>query len=94
MARSNWKLGGGDVVAKRVYYLGSLEHASNLLGRATVLDVGIVEDVDERAAAVVFPDDVFGDEFLCLRPREEEREGAAEDVRDARHGLSLLSYTR
>ena len=70
--------------------LGAIEDAADLVGRAAVLHVWIVENVVQRSAAVVFADDVLGDELFCLRSCEEKRERAAQNVRNARHRCSVL----
>jgi hypothetical protein len=81
---------GGDVVAQCAHDLGPVEDAPDLLRRAAVLHVGVVEDVVERASAAVLADDVFGDELLGLRSLKEKRERTSENVANARHGGSLL----
>jgi 3-oxoadipyl-CoA thiolase len=48
--------------------------------RRSVLDVGIVEDLGERAAALVLTDDVGRDPVLARRTREQEREGIPKEV--------------
>ena len=47
---------GDDVVAERVQDVGPVEQPLDLLRREAVRDVGVLEDVVERPAAVVLAD--------------------------------------
>ena len=73
---STWRVAGvGDrVVADRLDHLGPVEQACALVGREAVLDVAVLEDLGEVAAAVVLADHVRGDALLRRRALEEERE--------------------
>src|SRR2546423_3091033 len=53
--------------------------------RAAVAHVRVVEDVRDRAAAVVLPDHVGGDAVLLRRARADEREQSPEEPRDPTH---------
>jgi hypothetical protein len=61
-----------------------------LLGRA-VANVGILEDVCERASAVVLTDDVSDHVLLGAGACEEERERVPEQVREAHRGDCILA---
>ena len=52
---------------------------------SAVVHVGVVEDVVERAAAVVLADHVRGDALLLRRARADEREEPAKEPADAAH---------
>ena len=53
---------------------------------APVDHVRVVEDVVERPAAVMFPDDVCSDPLLLGRARAQERKETAEELSDRLHG--------
>ena len=55
---------GDDVVAERVHDVGPVEQAPDLLGRAAVRHVVVLEDLGERPAAVVLADHVLRDPLL------------------------------
>ena len=69
---------GDRVLADRLDDLGPVEQARALVRVEAVLDVAVLEDLGEVAAAVVLPDHVRGDPFLGRRTLEEEREEVAE----------------
>src|SRR5262249_24123808 len=62
-----------------------IEEPLELVRRATVAHVRVVEDVVERPTAVVLPNDVRGDAILVRRVRAQEREGTAEEPADRPH---------
>ncbi len=57
---------GDEVVAERVHDVGPVEQPPDLLGRAPVRDVVILQDLRERAATVVLADHVLRDPLLAL----------------------------
>ena len=74
---------GDQVVAERVHHVGPVEQTPDLLGRAAVRDVVVVEDLRQRASTVVLADHVLGDPLLALRARREERERAPDRIEDS-----------
>jgi hypothetical protein len=78
--------GLGDVVADRLEDVGALEDTRDARVGAAVADVRILEEVDQRAAAVVLADDVRGNAILLRGASSEEREEAAEEPGDRPHG--------
>lgn len=60
---------GDEVVAERVHHVGPIEQPPDLFGRAAVRDVVILQDLGERAAAVMFADHVLSNPLLTLRAR-------------------------
>jgi hypothetical protein len=60
------------VFADRVDHVAPLEHPLDLVGREAVRDVGVVQDLVERAPASMLADDVLGHELLLPRLRDEE----------------------
>src|SRR5262249_39657455 len=61
------------------------------LGRQPVADVGVLQDLRERAAALVLADHVGGDALLARRAGEEKRERVAEDAGKLEHCARILS---
>ena len=64
-----------------------VDQPGDLLRRAAVAHVGVVEDLREQPSALVLTNHVGRDPLLLLRAREEERERVAEEARNADHGL-------
>ncbi len=70
--------GGLDcVAAERAHDLGPVEQPRPLLRCCAVPDVRVVEDLVERAAALVLPDHVLRDAVLALGASEEVPEDVA-----------------
>ena len=68
-----------------------LEQPRRLLRGAAVADVGVLEDLVERAAALVLADQVLGDAVLGGRPGKQEGEGVAENGREpGRHAADCI----
>src|SRR4029453_3238417 len=65
--------------------LGPSEKPLDLLRRASIPHVGVLEDLAERTPALVLADHVRGDPFLLARPGEQKREGTLEEGREPRH---------
>ena len=80
---------GGEVVADGRHDVGPVEQPTHLFRRAPVRDVGVVEDVGERPAAMVLADHVLGHDLLLPRAREEEGERGLDDVEGAGHAAIL-----
>src|SRR4051794_32829494 len=83
-------LGRDDAFAQGVDQLGAVEQAGDLRLGAAVSHVGIVEDLRERAAALVLADRVRGDPVLAARAGEEKRERVAEEAPQSDHGRILV----
>ena len=75
-------LRGDQVVADRVHDLGLIEQPPDLLGRAAVRHVGVLEDLLERAPAMVLADHVLGHELFLAGAGNEKAEGCTKDVDD------------
>ncbi len=76
---------GHDVVAERPDQLRPIQKPLHLLRRAPVAHVRVLEDLGQRAPALVLADDVRGDPVLLARPSEEKRERIPEKSREPRH---------
>ena len=93
LGRAGGLAGVGDrVLADRLDHLGPVEQPRALIGVEPVLDVAVLEDLGEVAAAVVLADHVGGDALVGRGALEEERE----EVRDrpSRAIVSSLSMRR
>jgi hypothetical protein len=75
-------------VAERAHDLGAVEESRTFLGRRAVLDVRVVEDLGERAAALVLPNHVLGDPILTRRTGGQKRERIAQEVPEGHGGDS------
>ena len=73
---------GDDVVADCVDHVVPLEDARDLLGRAAVRDVVVLEDLGERPAAMVLADHVLRDAILGAGTDPQERERSADCLPD------------
>ena len=65
---------GDEIVAERMHDIGAVEEPPDLLWRAAVRDVVILQDLCERPAAMMLTDHVLGDPLLTLRAGRQERE--------------------
>jgi hypothetical protein len=86
-SRARRAVGGDDVFADCVDELRPVEQLGDLFHREAVRDVRVLQDLVERAPAVVLSDHVLRDHFFLLLSPEEEREWAK-----ARHAWSLLAW--
>jgi hypothetical protein len=50
----------------------------------------VIEDLLQRAAAVMLADDVLGDALLGLRPRREKRERALDRIDEAHAAVDCI----
>lgn len=76
---------GDDVLADGAHELRPVEQAVDLLRAEAVRHERVVEDLLERAPAMVLANHVLGDEILLLRALEQERKRRAQDVDNASH---------
>ena len=83
---------GDEVVAERVQDVRPVEQALDLLGREPVRDVGVLEDVVERAAAMVLADQMLGADLLPARTWEEEAERRADEIRELSHRRRFVTW--
>jgi hypothetical protein len=77
-----------------VDHVGVVEEALPLLRSRAVADVGVLEDLGERAAAPVLADHVGGEAIDLVGTGKERREGIPEDLRQAAHEPRLLQTPR
>ena len=78
---------GVDVLfAERVHDVGPLEQPGLLLRGQPVEDISILEDLSQAPAPPVLARDVGNHLFLGRVTGEEEREGIAQEIRQAKHG--------
>src|SRR5207248_3270030 len=82
---ATFPLGGDDTFAESVNDLGAVKHAGKLLRRAAVADVRVLEDLGERAPALVLADHVGRDPLLLAGAGEEEGEGIPQEGREPDH---------
>src|SRR5204862_2992332 len=73
----------GGALADRVDHLGPFEHTAEHLALGVVPDVRILENLLQRPAASVLPDDVGGQALLVLRACGHKRERASEQAGEA-----------
>src|SRR5689334_18516536 len=78
-----------DVVAEGADQLWSIQEPLDLGRRAAVPDVRVLEDLRQRATALVLADHVRGHPVLLARPGEEKRERILEKRVEPRHRRRL-----
>jgi hypothetical protein len=83
-----------QVVTELVDDLGTVEQALHLVRRDAVGHVVIIEDLGERAAAMMLADDVLRNPLLRLRTGREERERAPDRVDESHSGPSIVGVVK
>src|SRR4029450_5186499 len=83
-----------DVVTQRTDQLRTVEEPLDLVRRAAVAHVRVVEDLRKRPTTLVLADHVRRNPVLVARTGEEEGEGIAEQGREPRHRGGLYPGPR